>query len=223
MAEFKVTHTWHLGNGDTATEESAIVMARDSQGRIMWSKITTPRSDTEPPVAQITVNEARARSYSAWNIPGHEVIVQEIPTLRSLEKRCSENHAKVPSSPHGRPKSLDLGTRTIAGLNARGARTTVFSTKPDGESVLVRSNEIWMAITPGLEGLTPLVVIENAADGKTTRELVRFDQSEPSPALFQPPSGYEVVHRTEDQAPCSLTPVPEAYFLEHSPLPSKPH
>jgi hypothetical protein len=221
-AEFRVTHTDLPGNGNTVTEEATIIKARDSQGRLMWSRIAVPLSNTEAPVAQIIVTDLGAHNYSAWNIPGHEVIVQELSSYESLAKRCIGKSTEVPYVPHDGRKSFDLGIRTIAGVKARGGKTIVSSTKAGGTSVLVRSQEVWMAIVPGLEGFAPLTVVETPADGETTQELVRFDQSEPYPTLFQPPAEYAVIHRTADEAPCSPDPTPVPIASSSTQPPSKP-
>jgi hypothetical protein len=45
-------------------------------------------------------------------------------------------------------------------------------------------------------------VTDDPRTGKRTRELVELSQSEPDPATFQPPEGYEVVTQELHEVPC---------------------
>jgi hypothetical protein len=47
---------------------------------------------------------------------------------------------------------------------------------------------MWTATDPGLSGLM-VRLMSNAGSDKMTRELVRFNQSEPAPAVFKVPAG----------------------------------
>jgi len=106
----------------------------------------------------------------------------------------------------------ELGTKTIQGVEARGRRTTwttpsEYTGKDKKHKPLVcptevSSFELWKAIDPGLAGLTVRMVSEDAASGKTTKELVKFSQREPDAAAFRPPASYEVVNREVDSEPC---------------------
>jgi hypothetical protein len=105
---------------------------------------------------------------------------------------------------HERPAVEDLGTDTILGVEARGHRTT--NTIPAGtignDAPLTRTTETWTAIAPGLTGLQVRMVSNDPQTGKTDKELTSFEQSEPDAAVFQAPSGYEIVNR-EAPAGCS--------------------
>jgi hypothetical protein len=97
-----------------------------------------------------------------------------------------------------RPEREDLGTDTILGVEVHGTRYTY--TVPAGQEgndvPLVTTSENWMA--PGL-GLTLRTISDSPQSGRTTREAVSLDLSEPDPAAFQPPEGYEVI--TDDPHP----------------------
>jgi hypothetical protein len=98
-----------------------------------------------------------------------------------------------------------MGTQTIQGVVAQGRRTTRTTPsvyigkdkkhKPPVCTTEVSTVEQWKAIAPGLTGLVVREVSEDAQLGKTSKELVRFSQSEPDAAVFRPPSGYEIVNR----------------------------
>jgi hypothetical protein len=115
----------------------------------------------------------------------------------------------------------DLGLVTILGLEARGHRTT--TTTPAGaignSAPLVETDERWVAITPGLTGLLVREVRNSLVNGRRTEELVKFTQSEPDPAIFQPPPGYEIEKdppaTPESRCPQSASPAPEDTFHLH--------
>jgi hypothetical protein len=102
-------------------------------------------------------------------------------------------------------KTEDLGVETIEGVEAHGHRTTV--TTPAGlignSQPLVSTNESWVATT--IKPFSP-VLRQNDDDplsGTTTREATKVTLGEPDESLFQPPSGYEVVTRDANPAPCT--------------------
>lgn len=110
-------------------------------------------------------------------------------------------NAAVPRPLQQSPPREDLGTATIMGIEAQGYRTTF--TTPVGEvgndKPLVRTNEFWTA--PGFD--FPLRQVDtDPQSGTRTTEVVSLDLSEPDPATFQPPEGYEVVIDELHEEPC---------------------
>jgi len=95
----------------------------------------------------------------------------------------------------------ELGTDTIMGVEVRGYRTTV--TTPVGrignDQPLVSTTETWTAASLGI---TVRQISEDPRMGKTTREMVNLDLSEPEPSVFQPPAGYEVLNEEMHEVPC---------------------
>jgi hypothetical protein len=106
----------------------------------------------------------------------------------------------LPFVKHEPPVEEDLGTAKMQGFDVRGHRTT-FKT-PIGEignsAPLVHTWDRWVAINPGLTGLLVREVRSDLQYGKSTNELVKFDQIEPEPSVFQPPAGYEIVTVSEE-------------------------
>lgn len=99
-----------------------------------------------------------------------------------------------------KPEIVDLGMTTIEGLEAHGQRftTTIQPGEIGNDALIVSTHENWISTELGL------MVREESDDprtGKRTRELVDFSRSEPDPATFQPPEGYEVtiveLHKVE--------------------------
>jgi hypothetical protein len=95
----------------------------------------------------------------------------------------------------------DLGTQTIQGVVASGTRMT--RTTPAGaegnDAPLVRVTEVWNAKSIGL---MVREVTDDPRTGKRNKELVELSQSEPDPATFQPPEGYQVVTEEMHEVPC---------------------
>jgi hypothetical protein len=102
---------------------------------------------------------------------------------------------------HNIPKSEDLGTAIIEGVEVHGRRTTL--TTPAGEvgndQPLVSTTESWSA--PSL-GITLRSVRDNPQSGKSTTEVVRLDLTEPPLSTFQPPEGYKVIVEELHQVAC---------------------
>jgi hypothetical protein len=87
----------------------------------------------------------------------------------------------------------DLGTQMIEGVTARGRRTTqtwpVDSVGNDRPIVSVHEN--WFSDQLG--GMMVLSKNDDPRYGETTTALKNINLSEPDPALFQPPPGYQIV------------------------------
>jgi hypothetical protein len=97
----------------------------------------------------------------------------------------------------------DLGTATIQGVEAHGIQIT--RTTPAGaagnDQPLVNTEENWRG-----KSQNPDLLVRHVSDdpqfGKSTKELVSLNLSEPDPSLFQPPEGYEIVTQEMHSAPC---------------------
>jgi hypothetical protein len=88
------------------------------------------------------------------------------------------------------------------GVEVRGSRTTI--TTPAGaqgnDEPLVSTTEEWMA--PSL-GLTLRSISDDPRIGKSDREVVSLELSDPDLALFQPPAGYQLDAEVMQPVPCA--------------------
>lgn len=209
-AEYKITHTQKLADGNVINGESKELAATDSQRRRMTATTETPLSGDQTPTTRVYVFDPVARTTTNWTSPGQRATVTATPepgAARACPSNSAQNDGvKVDQAPPSRPKPVteDLGTDIFQGVEAHGRRTTM--TIPVGEigneAPLVHTTEIWMAVAPALRGLVVREISDDPQAGKRTRELVSLKQREPDESVFQPPSGYEIVNKAAPQTAC---------------------
>lgn len=211
-AEYKISSRSTLANGVTITHESTEVVALDSEGRRMDARTEIPASADQTERTHFMVTDPVARTTSSWESPGRTAKVTAMP-VPGAQTSCPTVAPQQPSSEAPKSVTEDLGTETILGVEARGRRTTF--TIPEGKignsAPLTRTDEIWSAIAPGLRGLQVRVIVDNPQSAKMEKELVNLNQSEPDAAVFQPPAGYEIVHKDAPPVECAAAqaaPVP---------------
>jgi hypothetical protein len=125
--------------------------------------------------------------------------LQRCPTAKILTDAISREESSQKSTVE------DLGVKTIDGIEAHGTRTT-FTEPParaDGnQTPFVTVMEKWIAVDGALNGLPVRESSDHPAQHSGwTRELTRLKQGDPDPALFTPPSDYEIV---KEKATCEL-------------------
>lgn len=206
-AEYKTTQVKTLADGTTITHEWTDVVAVDSRGRQMTATTQIPQSPDKTPSTHVFVHDPESRTNSNWSVPGQKATVTTMPAPGAPRSPCATTGEPVrsavssvtPSAVRIRPVVEDLGTDTVAGIEASGRRTT--TTTPAGavgnDAPLVRTTETWTAVNPGLRGLLVRSVSDDPQTGKRTKELTNLTQSEPDASVFEPPSGYEIVNREE--------------------------
>jgi len=206
-AEYKISSLRTLANGATITHESTEMRALDSEGRVMTSNHVIPVSGDQMAPTNVMVSNPVARTTSSWESPGQTATVTAMD-VRGTHPACPPFAPQQPTVQPQKPVVEDLGTETILGVEARGRRTTW--TTPVGtignDAPLTHSSETWTAIAPGFRGLILRGVADDPESGKTTRELVNLNQSEPDAAVFQPPAGYEIVNKAAPEPVCSSVP-----------------
>lgn len=217
MAEYKIVQVQTRANGTSITHESKIVTARDAQSRHMTATTDIPTSADEKPMTHFLVFDPMAHVTFTWSFPGKNATVMAIPFYGALQSGCGAASGGIVSMDcETKPTNEtveELGTKTIQGVEARGRRTTWTTPSeyigkhkkhvPLVCPTKVSSFELWRAIDPGLAGLTVRMVSEDVQSGKTSKELVKFSQSEPDVAVFRPPAGYEIVNREVNVDPCT--------------------
>ena len=155
------------------------------------------------PTTHVMAYDPVARTQTFWHSPGKVARVLRLSTT-AADHHCltiTRDDVSVTSAPKSQFRSENLGTQSIQGIEARGRRytTTVPAGAMGNDAPLVSMSEIWTALA-GLNGLVLLDVRNDPRQGKTTRELTNLTQSDPDPATFQPPEGYELV--TQESSGC---------------------
>lgn len=203
-AEYHGTSVRTLADGTTITHEETEIQALDSQGRRMNSTTSTTPTGNHTPITHVFVFDPVAHTSTRWSSPGKQATVSTMSgngehgcSASTMESRPLGVTAPARGA-HTRPRVENLGMASVQGVEARGTRTT--TTIPAGavgnEAPLVSTTERWTAIAVGLNGLMVRQTIDDPQSGKWTKELTSIEQSDPDPAVFQPPSGYEIVTET---------------------------
>jgi hypothetical protein len=97
----------------------------------------------------------------------------------------------------GKVSTVDLGDRKIEGVAAHGVRwTLLYDANQDGKTMQrTRIHEVWTSAEMQLI----VRVIDGDPSGEESIWGLEKISLEPDPALFQPPDGYEMEHRTPAQ------------------------
>lgn len=212
-AAFRITsRLMQPSGGGSATRESTEIVAVDSQGRhLVVRTITLGSGENQRRMLEYTLHDPVAHTVATWSVPGKRAIVTSQP-VSPAGVLCTPNPAQIassslsPGSGSVRRRAMQqasswqqLGTQIIAGVEAQGKRRDLPPGPVPTASKASNSHEVWTASAPGLAGL----VVREVFDGSVTRELVSFSQSEPDPAMFQVPDGYELETRSGPESSCS--------------------
>jgi len=223
-AEFKVTTVNTLANGTTIRRESKFIRARDSQWRTFDESQIESGSNGFDPTEMIigSIHDPIEGSNTSWQSRTHQALITKLPpaderhgcwvddagarrmmfdTPTPPVKPVTATEAQPPQAQQ--PQVEDLGTAMIEGVEVQGRRIThtIPAGKIGNDQAIVVTSEDWSA--PSLGGLTLKSTHDDPRGGKTTREVTHLDLGEPDPALFQPPSGYQVKVEALHQAPCN--------------------
>lgn len=216
-----------LANGTNITRESTEVRAADPQHRSMVSTTQALPKENHQPFTFVTVEDPVEGTQVTWNSQSKDVrVLQQSPQdqrhgcWQSDSGGMHVNYGHEAADPAPRqgtahlaqksgdvssaesmassPQREDLGTATIQGVVANGHRCT-FAT-PGGavgnDQPLVRTIETWFAPSLGIEVRR---IVDDPRSGRSDKELVNLDRSEPPASTFQPPDDYQV--KTEELHP----------------------
>jgi hypothetical protein len=218
-AEFKITFYRTLANGTTITRESKEIQARDSNFRTFRQTTSSFGAGNQSENSTASVHDPVEGTNTTWQSRTHQAMIQKLPP-REQRQGCWRNDTGTWSANFGPQPQLqkapvvesplqqtteDLGTTMIEGIEARGRRTThtIPVAAVGNDHPLAVTNEFWTA--PSL-GIVLRSVTDDPRGGRTTRELVHLDLGEPNPAIFEPPSDYQVQTQEIHQVPCDQLP-----------------
>lgn len=215
----KTTRVQKLANGVTITHETTSKEARDSSGKSYRENQPETSLGSDAPARVNTfynVFDPVNRVTISWSSNSKEATVFHMPDpgQARLSPPILPTSAPAPGTvvgavfgtagtllPPGKlvhPVREDLGMKTVNGVEAKGTRTT--QTYPAGavgnDQPFTVTHETW--ISPELR-IAVLQIDDDPRTGLRTMELTGIERGEPDPALFQPPEGYTVKDRYQDQ------------------------
>ncbi len=202
----KSSHEQQLLDGSYVRSFSRTRQARASDGRTMqqMSQRCTRGEDGQPHLSYfVTVYDPKTRTTLGWTV-GNPVMPKEARLTHMPEPVRREPAKKLTPAEEERRKAMlsldttrreskteDLGTRTIAGIEAHGTR--MVRTVPVGEEgnelPIVLTSETWTAKEMGI---VLLGIHDDPRSGKYTYEVEEITMGEPDAALFAPPEGYVI-------------------------------
>jgi hypothetical protein len=208
-AEYRITSVATQREGTTSTTESTEVDAVDSQGRRMIAITTRPSTGDQPPKTQIHVSDPVSHTLSYWSLPGTGALAVNAPDVGE-DTECSRKMRAIgPLHPGGveQPPIKNLGTATILAIPVHGGQVSFMpSIFRIGDQPHLRTNEVWTATDPALDGLLVRVVSDAGPADRSTRELVKFTQAEPDASLFQVPAGRTITKMNGHAYSCGVVP-----------------
>jgi len=193
-----------LANGTTVTHESTTKFARDSSGRT-YSEMhhTLPSGQDGQPREMVMYHifDTAARTTTMWNSETRAATVTHRPEPSTIQARPAQT-LDAPSAPtvetdtpvrrqQVEAQREELGTKTIAGVSAKGTRVTrVIPAGRDGnDQPITTTQETWRSTE---YGIVLMSVNDDPRYGTTTHETTEFTPGEPDAALFRLPEGYTV-------------------------------
>jgi hypothetical protein len=204
-----------LADGTHLTQPASTqpMMYRDSMGRTRTERnmFTPPviagRQVPPPPPNPIEIEDPVAGYHYVLdpvNRVAHRVAVQ----TRSVRPMNAANAAAMAASPGmgaalSAPRTMPngqimttemIGTQTLFGLTAMGTRSTItypVGTFQGNDRPLSMVTEMWMA-----PQYPVLLSKSTGPNGDNTTTMANFSVTEPDPALFQIPEGYQIVDET---------------------------
>jgi hypothetical protein len=204
-ATAKTTYEQSLPDGNEIRGYIYTHQARDSAGRTrseMGQGCRLDENGVAQPQLSVSVRDPEAKTFTSWQVgmnfqkiahvthqrdtPSNALTPDEIAALRKANESRQPQRSEF--------KAEDLGTRTIAGVDAKGSRNvrTIPAGREGNKLPLVITTETWMSKE---FGFVVLAITDDPRRGRTTYEVEELSRSEPDPSLFAPPAGYTIEDR----------------------------
>jgi len=217
----KLVFVQKLADGTTINQESTMVEARDSAGRVVHTDVINPIAPNR--IGATTVLDPVAHTFTSWGSISRQANRTNLPDPSHPHQQAAPAPARPPQPPAvcsgpsppnpglniidcraklnpPEIKTEKLGSKSLAGLYVEGTRTTI--TSPVGrvgnDKPIVQTIERW--VNPDLH-LVVSEIIDDPRIGLRTTELINLDRREPDPILFQVPDGYTVREQYPDPPP----------------------
>ena len=195
-ATVKQTYEQTLTDGNTEHWTIETIQARDEAGRTMRQHIEGCALDgnAQPQLrVQTAVNDPTAKTNAYWSTgPGTMGLVTLVHQQGQSPPPDWKDLPRTPMTPyHPEITREDLGTRTIAGMEATGSRTTqIIPAGAEGNDMPIKFvDETWV---DKQNRVTLMTVTDDPRTGRHTWEVESVTVGPPDPALFTPPANYKV-------------------------------
>jgi hypothetical protein len=196
MGDATEQNTQTLADGSHVTHRRTFSLARDSRGRMRWDGSLLSPPDSVEPTA--TISDAVA---GVTYVLGPDHIAHRIPIAPVASKvvQAATSGTALGAAPPDLPalgplpsgKVEDLGSRTIAGIEARGTRTTATITAGQAGN----DNPLTIVIERWYSEDLQLTVLTKETDprlGEFVYQLSNIKRVESPASLFQVPVDYTV-------------------------------
>lgn len=179
-----------LMDGNTITRQETTKVYRDSQGRVRMEHTATPPG-SQTAETRISIFDPVGGYTYMLNPSGQTARKMALPPPRSGGSGDRPMRGPRTGDPNATTKSEDLGTQTVNGQAATGARitTTISAGAMGNAQPIVITRETWVSTA-----LKVPVQIKSSDPrfGTTTMNLANIVLGEPDPTLFQVPASYSV-------------------------------
>jgi hypothetical protein len=204
-ATIKQTYEQSLMDGNTIHWTIEEIQARDEAGRTMRQHIQGCAADGsgQPQLRiQTTVFDPTSKTSANWAVGSGMMALTSIshPQEPAVQPNWKDS-PRTPSTPDTPEITReDLGTRTIAGMEASGTRMTeVLPAGWEGNDISLKvMHETW---TNPQSHTILMTIDDDPRTGHHTSEVENLTVGPPDPALFTPPANYKIW----DQNPRSQT------------------
>ncbi len=195
-ATVKQTFEQRLMDGNTISWTVEAVQARDESGRTMRQHVEGCEADNggQPQLRiRTSIYDPASRTDTSWNTgPGSMALTTVFRQPEPMTPPDLKDIPRTPVAPY-RPQITreDLGTRTIAGMESTGTRTTeIIPAGAEGNDMPLKVvHENW---TNRENHTTLLSIDDDPRTGRHTWEVESLTIGPPDPALFTPPANYKV-------------------------------
>jgi hypothetical protein len=194
-ATVKQTFEQSLSDGNTIRWTVEAVQARDEAGRTMRQFIQGCEPDAGQWQLRIrtSIVDPASKTDTSWNSgPGSMALTTVFHQTESTTPPDWKEIARTPSAPY-KPEMTreNLGTRTIAGMEATGTRITeIVPAGQEGNDMPLKIvHETWL--NPQ-NHTTLLAIDDDPRTGHHTWEVESLTVGPPDPALFTPPPNYKL-------------------------------
>lgn len=183
-----------LPGGGSITVVNERHVARDGRGRIYEERWLLVPKDTGVKSQMNVIQIADPNRHTLYNC----FVFERRCTLLAEPAMSTFHPPVIPPGPIGENKGyatqLDLGARSIAGMETTGTRetTTLLPGTFGNDRPLVTTREFWQAAQIGVNVLSTL---DDPRIGRQTFTLSDISLNEPDPQLFRLPQGYEILDR----------------------------